>query len=387
MKRIDRHVLAAFLRDYAVALGVLVGLYVMMDAFFNFDEFTADRGEVGSTWAFLRQVGAYYAAQGLFVYGQLAGVIPVVAAAFTLMRMSRFNELTALLAAGVPLLRVAAPVVIASLVINLIVQPLNQEVIVPRLSGWLTLERGDAVAGAAGGHPVRAMPTGDGGLFDAGRFTPAVSGRPATAEFVTVVSRDGGGPVSLLTARRATWDPIERRWLLEDGRLAGDVGGDLGPVGRRAVQVWDASLSPADVGLFRAADLSVGAGGSYFDLLSTRQLNALLARPGGGSAATADLLRAKHARLAGHVMNLVLMLLAVPAVLTREPGQLRRAAGRTLVVIGLAMAAVFLCQTVARDPPAGLSAEVAGRWPALMAWLPVFTFGPAAVLMLDRMKS
>ena len=34
------------------------------------------------------------------------------------MRLSRFNELTALLAAGIPLLRIAAPVILVAVVLN-----------------------------------------------------------------------------------------------------------------------------------------------------------------------------------------------------------------------------------------------------------------------------
>ena len=86
-------------------------------------------------------------------------------------------------------------------------------------------------------------------------------------------------------------------------------------------------------------------------------------------------------------MNLVLMLLAVPAVLTREPGQLRRAAGRALIWTGLAMGAVFVCQTLAADVPAGLPPAWRDRWPALLSWLPVFAFGPIGVWMIDRMET
>lgn len=393
MKQIDRTILAAFLKNYAVSLFVLVGLYVMMDAFFNFDEFTSDTGEAGSMTEMLARVGTYYGAQALFVYGQLAGVIPVVAAAFTLMRMSRFNELTALLAAGVPLLRVAMPVVIASLVIGIGVQAVNQELIIPRLAGWLTLERDDAVTGAKSSFEVRAMPVGDSGVFDAARFTPAGPDAPdgdgATAELVTVIERPGTvGEATLLTADRATYSAVTNAWVLTGGRRVTGLAAREGTAGVAPPRVepaerWVAPLTPGDINLFRAADLSVGAGGSFFDLLSTRQLNELLNRP--GRAASADLLRAKHTRLASHVMNLVLMLLAVPAVLTREPGQLRKATGRTLALVGGAMGTVFFCQMIARDPPT--SADWAARWPALMAWLPVFVFGPLSVYLLDRMET
>ena len=386
MRRIDRYILGGFLRDYAVCLAVLVGLYVTMDAMFNFDEFAERAGEgVGEV---LAGVAGYYAAQAVFVYGQLCGVIAVAAAAFTFARMSRFNEVVALLSAGVPMLRIALPVVVAAAAINFVVQPVVKEVIVPRLGAWLTLDRDEAVAGEAGRFAVRSMPLAGGGLFDAASF---VAGERPRAEGVTVVERPRGGPAALVTAEAATWDADAALWLLDGGRrvtgLAArpDGGSALAAPESRAVAAWSApGAAPADVMLFRAAGAGVGVGGSQFDLLSLGQIDAMLRRP--GRAAPASLVRAKHARLASYAMNLVLVGLAVPAVLTRQPGQLKRAAGRTLVLIGAAMAATFLCQTIAGDPPR-IDAWWAARWPAVVSWLPVFAFGPLAVVMLDRMET
>ncbi len=394
MKILDRYVLLAFLRNYAVSCCVLVGLYVVMDAFFNFDEFADGAAAEMGGWELAGAISTYYSAQALFVYGQLAGVIPVVAAAFTLMAMSRFNELTALLAAGVPLLRVAAPVVVASVTLNMVLQPLNQEFVVPRLASWLTLDRDEAASGSQASFPVRAMPDGRGGMFDAARYAPAppeaLDGDGAVADLVTVVERPAGsGGVAKTTAARAVYDGQRQVWELTDGLrirdlAPADLGASVAAPRGEAIGLWDGGITPAEIQLFRAADLSVGAGGSYFDLLSTRQLNELLSRP--NRPASPDLLRAKHTRIASYVMNLVLMLLAVPAVLTRQPGQLRRAAGRTLLWVGAAMATVFFCQMLARDPPGGSDWLVA-RWPALMSWLPVFAFGPASVWMLDRLET
>ncbi len=392
LTQIDRYILGSFLKNYVIALVVLIGLYVMMDAFFNFDEL--GRGGEDATFGdWMRGIGSYYLAQALFIYGQLAGVIPVVAAAFTLMRMSRFNELTALLAAGVPLLRVAAPVVLASLAINLIVQPINQEFVIPRLAGWLTLERWEAAAGEREAYAIEPTQAGDGQVFLAGRFMPAVPGEDVVpqAELVTIVRRDEQArTLSLTTADIALFDEAAGGWQLTNGRRVDDLigAGDMTgvrPPDAQVLDFWETALRPVDLELAHAADLSVGAGGSYFDLLSTRQIHNLLSRPGGG--VSADLLRAKHARLSGHFMNLVLILLAVPAVLTRQPGALRLAARRTLIVVGLAMGATFACQMAAREPPPFLSDALLSRWPATMAWLPVLIFGPLAVVQLDRMES
>jgi len=397
MKRLDRYVLVAFLKNYLISLFVLVGFYVVMDMVFNFDEFTKHTSSV-SIWSIAGSIASYYFFQSFFVYAQLAGIIPVVAAAFTLMRMSRFNELTALLAAGVPLLRVAAPIILAAVALNLLLQPVNQEFIIPSLADKITRDHDEAFAEAGGAaFPVRAMPDGEGGIFDAARFHP-FSGEPAWVETLTVVSRDAEGNIDrLVSAERGDWDNAAGAWRLTGGRVVEDVAipakldaqsmltadaAVLRTSPATPIETLETPVTPAEIELFRSANIGVGAGASYFDLLSTTQMNELLERP--RQYASADLLRAKHTRLSSHVMNIVLILLAIPAVLTREPGRLRRAAGRTLLLVGLAMGTVFLCQMLAREPPTD---ELATRWPAWMAWAPVLIFGPLAVLLLDRLET
>src|SRR5688572_7261436 len=124
MKILDRYVLVSFLKNYLISFMVLVGMYVVLDMVFNFDELAnikekapTDSG-FESVLASIGNIADFYAHQVFLFFVHLAGVIPVVAAAFTLMRLSRFNELTAVLAAGVPLLRVAMPIIIAGVIVN-----------------------------------------------------------------------------------------------------------------------------------------------------------------------------------------------------------------------------------------------------------------------------
>ena len=113
MKILDRYVLISFLKNYLISFMVLIGLYIVLDMVFNFDELaevqqkTATAGGVASVLALMRNIADYYFFQSFKIFVHLSGIIPVVAAAFTLIRLSRFNELTASMAAGVPLLRTA----------------------------------------------------------------------------------------------------------------------------------------------------------------------------------------------------------------------------------------------------------------------------------------
>jgi hypothetical protein len=81
----------------------------------------------------------------------------------------------------------------------------------------------------------------------------------------------------------------------------------------------------------------------------------------------------------------VLLLLAVPSVLTFDPKTLKTAATKCLTLMGLAMSSVFLCQQIAGQPPLG--AVWINLWPALMSWMPIFVFAPLAVFLLQRVRT
>ena len=44
----------------------------------------------------------------------------------------------------------------------------------------------------------------------------------------------------------------------------------------------------------------------------------------------------------------------------------------------------FLSQQLAGSPP---KPSLAAQWPAIMAWVPIFVFGPLSVFLLDRVKT
>ena len=98
-----------------------------------------------------------------------------------------------------------------------------------------------------------------------------------------------------------------------------------------------------------------------------------------------DLLRVKHARLAQLLLNIIMVLLAISCVLIREQGQLRTAVMKCLILVGLCMVTVFICQNLAATPPN--DPRWTAQWPALMAWMPIFIFGPLSVFLLDRVKT
>src|SRR5688572_30474850 len=150
MKILDRYVLVSFLKNYLLSFMVLIGLYVVLDMVFQFDEFAKVQpkgaaARAGSAWVVVRHILDFYTYQTFLIFAYLSGVIPVVAAAFTVIRMTRFNEMTAILAAGTPLLRVVMPIIIAALVLNALLV-VDQEMIIPRMIPNLIRQHDDTEA-------------------------------------------------------------------------------------------------------------------------------------------------------------------------------------------------------------------------------------------------
>ncbi len=381
MRIIDRYVFWTFIKNYLISFMVLVGMYMVLDMVFNFDELMAMKPDSSGAasasntlLSVLYNVGDFYFFQSFLFFNHLSGIIPVVAAAFTLMRLSRFNELTAVMAAGVPLLRVAMPIILAGVVLNALVI-VNQELVIPNLSHKLSRERDELGGGTGEQFPIRAMQDDDNSLLFAARYTPPGKHGPAELLHLDILEHDEKYQVTgIITAERAEYDPGERVWALTKGKRMSGLRPDEVPVAPGPVASWKTNIDPEEIKLFKKSD--------YVDLLSTDRINQLLARP--KSYGEANLLRVKHARFTQPLMNVILLLLAVPCVLTREPGHLKAAATRCLVLTGLGMGSIFIAQQIAANPP---DLRLATQWPALMAWVPIFLFGPLAVFLLDRVKT
>ncbi|MBN2130020.1 MAG: hypothetical protein JW741_11015, partial [Sedimentisphaerales bacterium] len=85
MKILDRYIAKSFLIGYAISFCVLIGLRVIIDLFVNLDEF-AEQADQG-VWAVVQNIVTYYGLNTTLYFRDIAGVIIVVAAAFSLGKM------------------------------------------------------------------------------------------------------------------------------------------------------------------------------------------------------------------------------------------------------------------------------------------------------------
>jgi lipopolysaccharide export system permease protein len=380
MKILDRYVLGLFLKNYIITLCVLLGMYIVMDMIFSFDDIVMVNKKVGSSGvdsalAVLNFMVQGYFYQSFMIFVQLSGIIPVVAAAFTLMRLSRFNELTAFLAAGVPLLRISMVIILASVLLNGLLIA-DQELILPQMIPQLDRTRTDLLQHASRWFPIKSMQVDQGSLLLAARYYPEEPGVPPHMEEIDVLERDADfEPVSHLFASRADWDAFRQQWTLTDGHRVTDLLPTQTHSAEMPVSVYKGTVTPEEIALYHSS--------ASIELLSTHRINQLLARP--KSYGSAGLYRVKHLRFTQPIMNVVLVLLAIPTVLTFDPKTLRSAATKCLVLTGMAMGSVFLAQQIAGHPPLGQ--KWINVWPALLAWLPIFVFAPLSVWLLDRVPS
>jgi lipopolysaccharide export system permease protein len=389
MKILDRYVLFTFLKNYLLSFMILVGLYIVLDMLFNFDDLMSVQTKEGVTgfasiWPLLRTIFDYYFYQIFLIFVQMSGIIPIVAAAFTMMRMSRQNELSAILSAGVPLLRVAAPIIIASVVLNGLLL-VDQELIVPLMIPKLARSHQEAGQEMGNAFEIKSMQDDHRNLLLAAKYFP--DPKAYSMQEVTIIERnDQFQPTAQITAERAEWQPRRSQWnLINARRVTGMEPGARPHIDEHYKEPYKSSITPEEISLYRSNE--------YVNLLSTERINQLLSRSEGDEKSDKSsapvyginqLLRVKHTRFTQPLMNIIMLLLGIPCVLTRAPGQLKAAAMKTLVFSGLCMTIVFLTSMLAATPP---NAGLAWEWPAIMAWIPIILFGPVAVWLLDKIES
>jgi lipopolysaccharide export system permease protein len=216
---LDRQRYWSFIKAYVICYVSLVGLYVVIDAFSNLDEFTKRTDGIVE----LSQImGRYYLVHQSLFFDQLCGVIGMMAAIFTVTWMQRNNEQLAMLAAGISTQRAIRPVMISSVLVSFFAIG-NQEMIMPRFADELSKSHDDD-----GERTVKVSTRYDGqGLM--------IRGESADRAAKTIVPFHSTIPVSVFGSIRFLKGP-QGTYISPDHPTAPFKGGWL---------VRDAVISPA----------------------------------------------------------------------------------------------------------------------------------------------
>jgi len=387
LKTLDRYILKQFLINYLVLLAALMILIITLDLIVNIDEFaqvaqrmpeTVSAGEkfAAAAWAIVD----FYAPQVFLFYVYAAGVLPIAAAGFTFAALMRHRELTAMLAGGISLYRVAVPVLIAGCALSALVL-LDQELIIPALKDKLVRSHSHVKYGDVRPFEVEFVPDiadadGDGVpernlLF----YSREYDNQTRTLDRLTVLRRDADGrAIEKITAAQAEWDDQRGGWELIDGYAVRQAAADAG-VGAirpsadpRPVAFLPSGLDPTTLLLHRNSRMR--------QLLSIRELDELIDRAG-KIVPTAELERLKHGRFSLMVINVLILAMGLPFFLVRRPVNLLAASVRAApLCLGAWAGAFIMMQIGAGDIP-----------PALGAWLPTVIYLPVALFMLDRIET
>ena len=365
MKTLDRYIAKSFLVGYAIAFCVLIGMRILIDLSMQFDEFGEHIVEHGYREV-VKTIATYYGLNMSLYFRDFAGMITVVAAAFSLSRMIRANELTAMMAAGLSLKRVAAPILLLSVLFTGVLV-IDQEIIIPSISHKLTRSH-DAVPGEEK-YEVWFLVDKNDSLICSQRYEVGTSTfvRPT---IITRTPRETPGSWRMsgrIFAESATFNPITQAWDLIDGLYTpADPREPIKPV----ASYYAKGLLPEDIPVLAKSE--------YKSLLSSAELKEL----GAHTHTQKDmrhLYSQIHSRITDPIINFVTLMVSLPALICRDPRSMKSAVMKSF---GLTTACTLLHFVTKM-----LAAEPSSIMPEFWAWLPVFIFLPIAFIELDSMKT
>lgn len=369
---IDRYLLRQFVRSFVICFLSLWGLYVVFDLFTNLEEFFQAAEKTGNLW---RLIGSFYGYQAIGFFDRTSGLLALISAMATLAWLERHNEMIALMAAGISKLRIAAPVIAASVGVSLLAA-VNRETLIPRYRQQLARKTTDLL----GDRPQGMAPCYDSStkILFRGLATYTNEQRIKDPDLLLPPGLDEYGPT--LVAKNAFYQPATADhpagYLLEGVRLPEGLDHrpsllqDGHPV---VITPLDAPdwLRPGQCFVVSELSFEQLAGGwawrqyaSTAELIHGLQTKELDFGP--------DVRVAIHSRIVQPLLDITLLFLGLPLVLRREMRNVFLALGTCLVLVTAFMGVVLACQYLG---------SLYLLSPSLAAWAPLFIFVPAAVAL------
>ncbi len=379
MQIIDRYLLRQFVQTFFICFLSLTGLYIVIDAFTNLESFIKCAETTGQGLGSL--MGGYYAYRSLFFFDRTSGMLALIAGMFTITWIQRHNELTAIMSAGIPRIRVIKPIVAAAVAITIIAMA-NRELVIPCFRDQLSRSTADLVGGNAQKFDPRRDNQTD--VLIRGQSTFAAEQRISKPCFRLPVELDSHG--SQLVAEEAFFKPAQgdrpAGYLLvgvkQPKKIASLPSLSLPSTGRRVVITprdepdW---LKPNECFLVSNVTFDqLSNSGDWKQYASTFQLIGSLRNPSLGYSAGMSV--AIHSRILQPFLDITLLFLGMPLVLSKGNRNVFVAIGLCILVVSFFVLVTLALQHL------GSSYLLS---PALAAWAPLMLFVPAAVGMAGTM--
>ena len=374
MRIIDRYLLRQFLWTFVICYVRLTGLYIVLDAFTNLEEFLRYAHKGGGV---LAMMASHYSYRGIWFFDKFAGLLTLIAAMFTVTWIQRHNEMTALMSAGVSRVRVVAPVIGAAMVIAILAAA-NRELVIPRFREQLTRRPKDLVGEVA--QNLHSQNDNRTGILFRGKATFADKKRIEKPDFLLPTSLSDYG--RLLVAENAFYKPPEENrpggYLLDkvkkpkhlDTQPSLELNGEPVIITPHDAPDWlrpDQCFVASDVRFEQLTNAE-----AWRQYSSTADLIAGLHNPSLGYRAEARV--AVHSRLVQPFLDVTLLFLGLPLVLRRGDRNVFIAIGIAAVVVAVFMLVVMASHYL------GSASSLS---PAFAAWVPLVLFVPVAVAMSE----
>ena len=382
MKILDRYIAKNFLYGYFISLFVMIGMFLTIDLFMNLDEFAELLGVKDATghemtmMDVMANVARFYSVRCALWYKDMAGMIIVIAAVFSLTRMTRNNELVAVMASGMSLKRILAPILLLSVLLTGLMVA-DQEFLIPKYAYELTRDHDELSYENA--YSIWFVGDDNGSLFCSRNYDEKTETlrEPFIIIREPVEGRDDDiyRVTGKIRAASAVYDEERGGWILTDGQQM-LLGGDMEKMGGPQTESID--FYPSNL---TAADIPVRKREGFKALLSLRQLTELENNPGVRTTDLAALALQKHSRVTEPIVNLIMLMVALPVLVCRDPKAMKTAILISFLTTLSCFLVVFICELFATEVFFGQIR------PAIWAWTPIFIFFPVAIIEIDSMQT
>jgi len=369
MTIIDRYLVAVFVKVVVITFISLAGMYVVADFFGNFAELASyGKKQDGGIFLVLAQ---YYGPRLLMFFDKTAGIIAMLAVIFAIGVLQRSNELLAVMAAGISPARIVLPLLIAAGVVSGL-GVANREFGLPSVRAGLASNAQDWLGEASRKCTPRYDIRND--ILIAGKSTRAKNREIESPQFrLPLEMAPWGRQISATSAFQQPADSNHPAGYLLKGVKQPANLTQLPSFKQDGATVL---YSPADTPWLKPDECFVVSvvtfeqltvGGAWRQYLSTWELITGLQNrsiePG------ADVRVTLHSRLVQPLLDISLVLLGLPLVLSRNSRNIFLAAGLCAVLVAVVYLVVLTCH--------GLGSNYLLD-PLLATSIPLVLFGPLA---------
>lgn len=376
MSIFDRYVLWMFAKVLAISFFSLTGLYIVIDLFGNLTEFVSYADQQQSLLGVLAD---YYGPRVLAFVDRTSSLLALLAGLFTITRIQRSNELTALMAAGISKARVIRGLVVATVTVAVLAAA-NRELAVPQVRDSLRRNAQNWLGENA--ERMTAQRDYQTQILLGGKETIAAEKKIIQPIFRLLNSPQPFG--RQLVATTARYQPPSRNhpggYLLDEVSQPDNLS-EI-PSYPQSTQTERIIFTPQDNSwldddqCFVASDITFAqlvADRSCQQYYSTATLWRSLRNPSLDYGANTRVI--VHRRFVQPILDVTLLFLGLPLVLTRSQRNMFVAAAQCLVLAGAFFLVSMAC---------GSMGNAVIITPALAAWLPVLIFVPLAYTLSIR---